>query len=119
MRRVLAFLLVLGVAAGLAAAAVVSASTAGSRASKPALRLTKAAPITLRGTSFRSGERVRVSATSRTTAVKRAAAGANGSFVVRFAIPYDRCEGLLVVARGALGSRAVYKRPMLECPPRL
>jgi hypothetical protein len=114
MRRAVVITLVLGAAAVAVAAA---APTGRGTETRPALRLVQSAPIALRGTHFRSGERVRISATSGRSAVKLATAGPTGTFVVRFTIRYSRCNGLMVVARGAKGSFAMLKRPMLQCRP--
>jgi hypothetical protein len=114
MRRAVVITLVLGVAA---VAVTSAAPQSGGTATRPALGLVRSSPITLRGTHFRSGERVRISATSGRSAVKQTTAGPTGLFVVRFAISYNRCNGLMVFARGAKGSLATLKRPMLQCRP--
>jgi subtilisin family serine protease len=113
MKRAVISLLVLGVAA----VAVASASLAGIRGARPVLRLTDGAPLTVRGTHFRAGESVRITAMSLGNAVGRTSAGPGGSFVMRLAIKYNRCSGLTVVARGSKGSRAAIKRPAMDCRP--
>jgi hypothetical protein len=113
MRRAVISTLVLGVAA----ITVASASLAGVRSVRPALRLTDGAPLTIRGTHFRAGERVRVTAISLGSATRRTSAGPGGSFVMRLAIKYNRCSGLTVIARGTKGSRAAIKRPAMDCKP--
>jgi hypothetical protein len=113
MRRAVISTLVLGVAA----ITVASASLAGVRSVRPALRLTDGAPLTIRGTHFRAGERVRVTAISLGSATRRTSAGPGGSFVMRLAIKYNRCSGLTVIARGNKGSRAAIKRPAMDCKP--
>jgi hypothetical protein len=113
MKRAAISLLVLGVAA----VAMASASLAGITGVRPALRLTDGAPLTIRGTHFRPGESVRVTAISIGSVTRRTKAGPGGSFVMRLAIKYNRCSGLTVLARGAKGSRAAIKRPAMDCRP--
>lgn len=113
MKRAVISLLVLGVAA----VAIASASLAGGNAVRPAIRLTDGAPLTVRGTHFRPRESVRITAISLGSATKRTSAGPSGSFVMRIAIKYNRCSGLTVIARGSKGSRAVIKRPAMNCRP--
>jgi hypothetical protein len=96
-----------------------SAASGGESGRSPALKLVRGAPLTLRGTQFVSGERVRVSADSGWKATRRVTANDAGVFVVRFPLAYDRCNGLLVTAIGSHGSRTRLKRPELQCPPRL
>jgi hypothetical protein len=113
MKRALITMLVLGVAV----IALASGSLAGLSSLKPTLRLTDGAPLTVRGTHFRAGERVRVTAVSLGSTTGRTTAGRGGSFVIRLSIKYNRCSGLTVFARGAKGSRAVIKRPAMNCRP--
>jgi hypothetical protein len=113
MKRVLISLLVLGVAV----IAMASASLAGVNGVRPALRLTDGAPLTVRGTHFRPRENVRITAISLGSVTRRTSAGPGGSFVTRIAIRYNRCSGLTVVARGSKGSRAMIKRPAMDCRP--
>jgi hypothetical protein len=100
---------------GVVACTVASASLAGSSRAKPGLQLMDGAPLTIRGTHFRARERVQITAASAGNTVTRTSAGAGGSFVLRLAIRYNRCSGLTVTARGAKGSRAVLKRPAIDC----
>jgi hypothetical protein len=104
------FLLLPGAAGG-------SPSTAERKA---LLRLATAQPVALRGSSFLGGERVTVVAASQgRLRTKVVTAGAAGTFLVQFAgLPFDRCEGLVAIARGTRGSFAVYKLPDVACPPR-
>jgi hypothetical protein len=95
----------------------VAAGTAGSDRTAR-LQLASAAPLTLGGTGFVAGERVRVTVTTVTTRSKRVVAGRSGRFIVRFAgVAYDRCNGLLAQASGSEGSLARLKRPQPLCPP--
>jgi hypothetical protein len=104
------FLLLPGAAGG-------SPSTAERKA---LLRLAAANPVSLRGSSFLSGERVTVVAASQgRLRTKVVTAGAAGTFLARFAdLPFDRCEGFVAIARGTRGSFAVFKLPDVACPPR-
>lgn len=110
------------IALSLAVLAVGSAAAGGDReaSTKAKLKLTRGTPLTLRGTQFAPGERVRVVAVARTRITKRLNAGEGGAFVVRFPeLWVDRCEGFSVFAVGARGSRASLKSPEVYCPPRL
>lgn len=113
MKRAVTSLFVLGAAVIVMA----SASLAGVKGVRPALRLTDGAPLTVRGTHFRPGESVRITAISLGSVTRRTSAGPGGSFVMRLAIKYNRCSGLTVVARGSKGSRAAIKRPAMDCRP--
>jgi hypothetical protein len=109
--------LTLGLGLLLPNAARVDASTAKGTAS---LRLAAVHPVSLRGSRFLNGERVKVVAFSQgRTRAKIVTAGNTGTFVVRFAnLPFDRCQGFRAVARGEDGSTAVFKLPDVMCPPR-
>jgi hypothetical protein len=84
------------------------------------LRLATAHPVALRGSRFLAGERVAVIVSSQGRMRSRTVTASDeGAFLVRFVgMPFDRCDGLVAVARGARGSIAVYKLPQLLCPPR-
>lgn len=86
---------------------------------KATLTLTSGAPVTIRGTRFVPGERVRLSVTDARTRTRRVTASSAGAFVVQFPFAFDRCNGLIVMAVGSEGSRAALKRGELLCPPRL
>jgi hypothetical protein len=95
-----------------------SASGAQNRG-KATLKLTRGAPLTVRGTQFVPAERVRVAVVGEGLQ-RRVTASGRGAFLVSFTnISYDRCDGLIVIAVGSDGSRAVLKRPEVFCPPRL
>ncbi len=87
-----------------------AASPAGGTGSARAtLRLAQQDPLTLRGTSFRRYERVRVTVTiagSRTTRIVRASR--RGAFLAAFAgVRFDPC--LFAIAVGSKGSRTAYE----------
>jgi hypothetical protein len=96
-----------------------SAAGEGESRSKATLKLSRGMPLTLRGTHFLPNERVRVTVSSEMKRTKRVVANAAGAFVVSFQTAYDRCDGLLALAVGTGGSRAMLKMPQLGCPPSL
>jgi hypothetical protein len=109
MRRTVAALAICGIVAGVAASLALPAS---SRRPTPNLGLTKPAPLTLTGRSFRPHERVRVTATvagrKRTQAVT---AGKTGRLhVVFMQLDWSRCDALRVVAVRRSAALVVLKR---------
>jgi hypothetical protein len=74
------------------------------------LKIVQLRPFTVRGRSFKPGERVRVS-TNRLRKV--VVAGPRGGFTVTFPDP-RRCNGLAVTAVGSKGSRASISSPALD-----
>lgn len=96
-----------------------SAAGEGESRGKATLKLSKGIPLTLRGAHFLPNERVRVTVSSKLKRTKLVSANGSGGFVVSFQDAYDRCNGLLALAAGAQGSRAMLKMPQLGCPPRL
>jgi hypothetical protein len=109
---------------GLVAAVVVfllSALYAAGQASAavPSLRLVEFAPLTLRGSGFSTGERVRVSvAVRRLRDARTLRTDGSGRFTFRYStlVALDPCRGTIVVtAVGASSGRtATWKR---ECRP--
>lgn len=93
--------------------AIVLASGAAQR---PALRSVDLDPLTLRGTSFKPSERVKLliaaPAFARTRVVR---AGERGRFRVVFAISPGRCDSVVVQAIGARGSRATFRHDVPDC----
>ena len=86
----------------------------GSKAGSPSIRLVRAAPLTVRGAHFRSGERVRVTAAGKSAQTK---ANGDGTFVV-VVRGATRCETLRILARGSAGSYAIVKLlPQPACLP--
>jgi hypothetical protein len=72
--------------------------------------------VVVRGSSFRSLERVRVSVTMATMRTKRVLASSAGRFSVVFdGLQGDRCSGGVVRATGSRGSIVVAKIPPREC----
>jgi hypothetical protein len=81
----------------------------------PKLRLVKLAPLTLRGSSFRGGERVRITLTfRRVRAIRTVHADRSGGFTFRYTtlLALEPCHGsIVVIAVGASGRTATWKRP--------
>ena len=101
-----------------AAAVVLGFTILGESGSKnggsPSMRLVRAAPLTVRGAHFRSGERVRVTAAGKSAQTK---ANGDGTFVV-VVRGATRCETLRILARGSAGSYAIVKLlPQPACLP--
>lgn len=87
---------------------IFSAAAGASQASAvkgPHLVVTKQSPFVVRGSSFRSGERVTVVLVASKTWTRRAVANASGAFVVRFGVDLQSCDSFSVHAIGSLGSR--------------
>jgi hypothetical protein len=93
-----------------------SAAGEGESRSRATLKLSKGMPLTLRGAHFLPSERVRVTVSGELRRTKHVAANGSGVFLVSFQTAYDRCSGLLALAVGARGSRAMLKMPQLGCP---
>jgi hypothetical protein len=89
--------------------------------SRSALRLLDTSPITVRGTSFKPRELVRITFAQGTTRERRTVRATNyGSFRASAGdeMRLDRCgDFLLVTAVGGRGSRASLKYPLPDCPP--
>jgi hypothetical protein len=110
-----------GVVVILGVLALGCSSVSTEAASRATLRVTDSSPLTVRGTSFKARERVRVSFTLETrTVVRRVRATAGGRFTASAGedVRVDRCgDFFLVVAVGNRGSRASLKAPLPDCPP--
>ena len=113
MKRAVFTVLVVGVTA----VAVASASLGATARTRPALQLVDGAPLTIRGVHFRAQESVSLTVSSAGRRLARTKAGPGGSFLIRTPIRYNRCSGVLVIARGAKGSRAKLQRPPMDCRP--
>lgn len=110
--------LIASLAAGLLL--VQAGAAADESASRTArLRVLQTPLLSLSGSRFLPGERVRVTVVSVRKHSKRVTATRRGAFVVRFDFVPDRCLGATIVAVGNRGSRAQAKLPMPVCPPRL
>lgn len=105
----MALLLFLAIAATASAQAALSAT--------PRILLVERAPLVVRGTGFRPGERVRVLllAGSRVSAVTRVSQA--GTFVVRFERSVGRCTRFSLLASGSSGTRVrlLPKRKSIDC----
>jgi hypothetical protein len=112
------YAIVIALAAGLALLGS-AANGAGDATGKATLKLTRGAPLTVRGTHFVPGERVRLVVSSERQTTRRVTANGAGAFTAQFPLAYDRCNGLIILAVGSEGSRAGLKRPELLCPPSL
>jgi hypothetical protein len=106
--------LALFVAALVAVAAIAIPAVAGG-ASRAHVRIVTLSPLVVRGTGFKSRERVRVTATP--GGVRHVVSTAGGAFRATFVTPVDRCMGITVAAVGARGDRAAIKLPQPACPP--
>jgi hypothetical protein len=89
-----------------------------SAATRPVVRIADDLPLTLRGTSFRPGERVRVRVLmGAATLVRTTRASRTGRFSVRFAgIRLNYCAApLTITARGARSGLVRVRIPIREC----
>lgn len=88
----------------------------GGGGAKPALRPLDLDPLTLRGTAFKSGERVKLLLSApgavRSKVVR---AGERGRFRVVFGTAAGRCEPVVVQAIGSRGSRATFRHDVPGC----
>ncbi|HET9324263.1 MAG TPA: hypothetical protein VFO03_10310 [Gaiellaceae bacterium] len=99
--------------------APVGAAAAQSTSGPAKLRLLSLAPLKVKGTGFKSRERVVVRLMSRSSITRRRiTAGRTGAWVLGFSrLDADRCDVLVVSAVGSRGSRAALKLPAFICPP--
>jgi len=106
-----------------AAVVVLASSQASIQAAipRPALRLMDANPVTVRGTSFKPRELIRVTFT---VGVRKIVRSVRATRIGRFTssageeVSFDRCGDFFrVIAVGSRGSRASLKYPQPECPP--
>lgn len=112
-------LLSLGVAIAGTGAVVAHAGGPAPCASSASLRLVDSSPVTLAGSHFCAGERLRVRASAGgERRSHRVRAGARGRFRTSFpGLPYDPCTtDLRGSATGPDGVRASLKRPQRQCP---
>jgi hypothetical protein len=98
----------LAVCAAVAAVLLAAADSAAA----PALRLLKTHPVAVRATGFHSGEAVRITVRAgRSVTRSSAQADRHGRFTASVrGTAAPACASLVVTAKGAGGSRAVYRR---------
>ena len=86
--------------------AAVVAAPGGLARSHPTINVTRVVPITVTGTGFKAGERVKV--VVRIPAVHRrtVTAGRRGRFIATFQIAAGKCVAVHALATGNEGSRA-------------
>lgn len=100
------------VAVALLTTLIVTASSAATRP-RPSLSLHGNPPLVVDGAHFHRHERVKVTPSRGASVTVRA--NSHGTFTTTLrGIPVDRCNGLIVRARGSAGSTAVVKRPPLR-----
>jgi hypothetical protein len=97
-------LVVLLVTFGLALSSTAFAASSATRAS---LQITDAAPLTVRGAGFRSGERVKLLVSAGRPLSKTVKAGPSGRFTARFGVRTTRGTAVVIQAIGSRGSRAM------------
>lgn len=118
--RVRRITVVLSALVALAGAAVVGVSWAASDrdAAAPRIALLDTDPVSVRGTNFKSAERVQVEVVAGNKKVTRSATGSTtGAFTMRMAgIDPNACQGFSITATGNKGSRATFKRAPGQCP---
>ncbi len=118
--RVRRITVVLSALVALAGAAAVGGSLAAADRDAAASRITllDTDPLSVRGTHFKSAERVRVEAVSGIDDLTRTATGSStGAFTMRMpGIDPNACQGFSITATGNKGSRATFKRPPGQCP---
>ena len=116
-RAVLAAVVLVAIAALIA---TVVGQTSGSSSREPkAIRQTQIAPmgqnpLTVKGSGFRPGERVRLVVKGSEGAALTAKAGPDGSFVAAFR-GLNGCDSVTVTAAGSKGSRASFNLSQIAC----
>ena len=97
--------------------AVLPAAAVASPGRTAHVALASSSPVSIRGTNFRSHERVVVTVSAKSTRTKTISAGVRGGFKVTFTgLSIGSCDAYSVRAKGNRGSIAFLKvRP--ECPP--
>lgn len=101
-------------------AAVVASAAAAQTQRTPRIWLVTVKPVTVAGTQFTSGERVRVTAAlGEASFAKTVTASRLGRFTARWTRSVsDSCYGIVIRATGSQGSKAVWKL-VVECAPPL
>jgi len=78
---------------------------------KPSVTVTRVVPLTVKGSGFHAGERVRVVVRVPQVHRKTVTAGRRGRFLVIFRVATAKCTTIEVVATGNRGSRATATVP--------
>jgi hypothetical protein len=86
---------------------IAGSGLASDEAKRPRLQILDTSPLTVRGTSFEPGERVKLLVGSPKPLSKSVRAGSRGGFVARFALQVAHGEAVVVQAIGSRGSRAM------------
>jgi hypothetical protein len=107
--RIAATLLVISVA--------VVATPALGAGSCAKLALADTSPLTVKGTRFQAGERVKLVVSQSVSLSRLVRAGTRGGFTAKFTVNLGRCDPLLVRAIGARGSRATVDLTQIACAP--
>lgn len=81
------------------------------------LSLVDTAPLTVKGSRFKAGERVKLVVSGSASLSRIVRAGPGGGFAVVFKAAFDRCDPLLIRATGARGSRATIDLTQVACAP--
>jgi len=108
------------VVASVLALLVSATALGGADARRPALRITDVAPLTVRGTNFRPGERVKLLVSAGRPVTRAVRAGVRGGFVARLGVRVDAggaCSAA-VQAIGSAGSRALVDLTRPGCDER-
>ena len=107
------------VVASVLALLVSATALGGADARRPALRITDVAPLTVRGTNFRPGERVKLLVSAGRPVTRAVRAGVRGGFVARLGVRVDAgaCSAV-VQAIGSAGSRALVDLTRPGCDER-
>jgi hypothetical protein len=86
---------------------------------RPALRISDLTPLTVRGTNFKPGERIKLFVNAGTPITRAVRAGVRGRFVARLGVRVDASACSTVVqAIGAGGSRALVDLTRPGCDER-
>ena len=107
------------ISTGVAVAVLALAAVPGAAAASPTLRVDGTQPLVVRGTSFRPGERVALTAMT-LLGPKRAVvrATAAGRFAATFRLPAQPCGNAFALrAVGAMGSHVTLRLPGRACVP--
>jgi hypothetical protein len=106
-----------GLVVALLVGCLCTAGTAGA-ATHSRVEVTHLRPFTVRGTHFRSRERVLLIVRTKSKTLRTVAASRSGSFLVRIRrVRVGSCPSYSVVAVGTKGSRARIKLRATDCPP--